>query len=395
MPLYIPRYYLNAKHIIGRIPGTSKLKLRLADFQMQFLNGLLSLARNSLYNKLPGSPDRILIFRTGSLGDSLCAIPAIRSISAAYPKASIDILTNAGKKNLIGLGQLLPSDGYREIIDYYGYSKKILFKLLKQKKYDLVIQLPQVDAGFLHLLRDLFFFRLIARAGFGWHLSQSKWFRKTQARYLRFSNEISRLQWLLYKESAIKVGQEKSILKPSIEDLEFVNKFISDASIHNTQGMLAIVVGAKRSQNRWPMDYFKKITEHFSTTYTIILIGSSEDNILVENLANIKNVLNTCGKFTPLQSAAAMSLCELTISNDTGPMHLSYAVGTPTIALFSSRDLPGKWYPPEGTNYVFRKENVHCEACFSEVCNNNICMQAILPEEVIELAEQVLKNDYS
>jgi heptosyltransferase-3 len=47
-----------------------------------------------------------------------------------------------------------------------------------------------------------------------------------------------------------------------------------------------------------------------------------------------------------------------TISNDTGPMHLSYAVGTPVIALFSSRDFPGIWYPPQdGYNVVIRAKS--------------------------------------
>jgi len=73
-------------------------------------------------------------------------------------------------------------------------------------------------------------------------------------------------------------------------------------------------------------------------------------------------------------------------------MHLSYAVGTMVIALFSSRDLPGKWYPSGKNNHVFRASNIHCEACFSETCNNNICMQAIQPSEVISCAEQLLNS---
>ena len=391
----IPKCYLDAHHLTGIVPRSAKVKLKLADIQMRFLNGLLDIVRNIIYRKLPDSPGRILIFRTGSLGDSLCAIPAIRGISAAYPNASIDILTNAGQKSLIGLGRLLPSEEYDEIIDYFGYSKKALLKLLRQKKYDFVIQLPQVDAGFSYLLRDLFFFRIIAPAGVGWHLSQIKSFRKTQARYLEFSNEINRLQWLVYKQSGIDVTQNRNILKPSSEDFEFVKKFINDASVQNTQGLLAVVVGAKPSQNRWPIANFRKVAEHFSTSYTIILIGSKDDDVLVESLMDIKNVLNTCGRFTPLQSAAAMNLCKLTISNDTGPMHLSYAVGTPTIALFSSRDLPGKWYPPNKMNHVFRTANVHCEACFSETCNNNICMKAILPHDIINCAEQLLLSSAS
>lgn len=386
------KYYLGAQQIANVIPAGSKLKLKLASFQMSFLNSILSIMRSIVYKKTPDQVSRILIFRTGSLGDSLCAIPSIRSIAATYPAAAIDILTNAGQKDLIGLGKLLPSVEYHEIINYYGYSKKELFKFLRGKEYDLIIQLPQVDARFRHLLRDLLFFRVIASAGFGWQVSQIKWFRKEQARYLQFSNEINRLQWLIHKQGGIQSRQQKNILTPSSEDLQFAQKFINDSGICNTKNLLAIVVGAKRPQNRWPIGYFRKVVEHFSDTYTIVLIGSKDDNELVKELTAIKNVINACGRLTPLQSAAAISFCVLTISNDTGPMHLSYAVGTPTIAIFSSRDLPGKWYPPTTNNYVFRAQEIPCEACFSETCGNNICMQAILPQQVIESAERLLQS---
>ncbi len=62
-------------------------------------------------------------------------------------------------------------------------------------------------------------------------------------------------------------------------------------------------------------------------------------------------------------------------------MHLSYAVGTPVIGIFSSRDFQKKWFPPEG-NIALRNNNVPCSLCFSETCNNNICMQGISLEEV-------------
>jgi ADP-heptose:LPS heptosyltransferase len=84
---------------------------------------------------------------------------------------------------------------------------------------------------------------------------------------------------------------------------------------------------------------------------------------------------------SPAQSAVLLSKCVIAISNDTGPMHLSYVVKTPVIGIFSSRDFQQKWFPPEG-NMALRNYNVHCSLCFSESCSNNICMQGIPLEEV-------------
>ncbi|MBS1749981.1 MAG: glycosyltransferase family 9 protein [Bacteroidetes bacterium] len=329
------------------------------------------------------NPKKILIFRTGSIGDSICAIPSIIAVGRTFPEASVDILTNAGKENLVGLFYLLNPKHYRKIIDYYGVSKRELFKLLRKEKYDLVIQLPQVDASFTSLCRDMLVYRCICSSGIGWFVSQLRLFTKTQSKYLIFPNENSRLLGYLRENRFLTDGVEAE-LNIQQEDKDVVNSLFREENINGTDKKLCMVIGAKRPQNRWPIEYFVKVAEYFSLKFKIILIGGSEDSKLAKPLLHIPNLINFCGKLTPMQSAAVLSLCDITLSNDTGPMHMSYTVGTPTIALFSSRDLPGKWYPPEkNNNYIFRTNNVKCQGCLSETCNDNICMKAIMPEKII------------
>jgi heptosyltransferase-2 len=80
-----------------------------------------------------------------------------------------------------------------------------------------------------------------------------------------------------------------------------------------------------------------------------------------------------------------MGRCKVVVSNDTGPMHLAYAAGTPVVALFSSRDYPEHWFPPENSgNTTLRLYDVHCSICLSDTCTNNICMKRITPDEVIQ-----------
>lgn len=370
------------------VPFLPLLSLRLADTVMSIQNGILDLCRWLLYKKNP-NPKHILIFRTGSLGDSICSIPSIKSIGEYFPKAKIDILTNAGRANLVGLPYLLPPTYYQKIIDYSGYSKKELLNILKTENYDLVIQLTQVDAGFISLLRDLFVFRFVAASGWGWKRSQSKLFRQTQARWLEFDNEPTRLKKILATQGIV-TKQEGTILNCDAEIVAAAADFIASLNIPAGRKMIAVVTGSKRLQNRWPIESFRKLIEVLAADYAIVLVGSKEEEELVQPLLSVPNTYNACGKLLPMQSAALLQKAVLTISNDTGPMHLSYAVGTPTIALFSSRDLPGKWYPEGKKNIVFRTYGVHCEACFSETCSNNICMQAIKADEVIAAAKSLL-----
>ncbi|MCP3929098.1 MAG: glycosyltransferase family 9 protein, partial [Bacteroidetes bacterium] len=82
----------------------------------------------------------------------------------------------------------------------------------------------------------------------------------------------------------------------------------------------------------------------------------------------------------------------LTLSNDTGPMHLSYAVGTPVVAIFSTWQFSGWWFPPnDGLNQIVRAKNVPCAICMKEPCSHDsFCMEKITIEEVIEKIELIL-----
>lgn len=369
------------------------IKLWVIIAHYRFSNVVLNLLQRLLFSR-GKTPDRILIFRTGSLGDNLCAIPSIVAIREQYPSAELDILANAGSTNLVTFNKLLDPAYYDTIIDYFGYSKKMLFSLLREKKYDLIIYLPQTGASFFRLIRDMIFFRVIARSGFGWQRSTINYFRQTQEKFIVFDNEIARLNKLLSRHG-ITVKDSNFLLNIQPGDHQIVDDYFCKHGITEERINIAVVVGAKRPQNRWPVSYFREVISHFSNRYNIVLVGGPEDKELTKAFAGMENVYDCCGFFTPVQSALALRKCYMTISNDTGPMHLSYAVGTPTIALFSSRDFPGKWFPPESEiNKVFRTPGVSCSLCLSETCKNNICMQAIHPAGVIEQAEQLLQINF-
>jgi ADP-heptose:LPS heptosyltransferase len=147
-------------------------------------NTFIRCLRFLLFGATPKQVSKILIFRTGSLGDSICALPAIAQIKKQYPEAKLDILTNAGASNLVSIQKLLHENVYNEIIDYYGSSVPELTKQVKNNCYDLIIELPQYDVSFFRLVRNMIFFRLKTgiKKGFGWQLDNIKWFKKAQYR---------------------------------------------------------------------------------------------------------------------------------------------------------------------------------------------------------------------
>jgi ADP-heptose:LPS heptosyltransferase len=72
-------------------------------------------------------------------------------------------------------------------------------------------------------------------------------------------------------------------------------------------------------------------------------------------------------------------------------MHLASAVGTPTIAIFSSRNMPGIWFPTGNEGNIFYN-NVDCRGCGLEVCiaRQQRCIREISPAAVAVRVDAIL-----
>jgi len=359
------------------------LKTRWVKIVLASQNVVIQTVRTFLFTS-GGEKHKILIFRTGSIGDSVCAFPAFVAIREHYKYSQVDILTNAGGGNLVSLDKLLSIDYYDAFIDYSRQSFLVLWKIIKNKKYDLIIELPQDQVSLLTELRNMFFFRTAGiRSGWGWQVNTCFSFRQTQEKTRGFVSETNRLMTILKANGVLSKTAVVYPLNVQEEDFETARRNLKEAfSSYDHRGLVALVPGAKRPQNRYPLDRFVELAKWLvAKQYNVVVIGGPEDIERGARLAFSAEVISFCGKVSPIMSAALISHCKVCISNDTGPMHLAYAVGTPVIGLFSSRDFPNKWFPPQG-NIALRNNHVHCSLCLSETCQNNICMQGIPIEEI-------------
>lgn len=382
---------LGADHLKAALPANEARKIKLAASGLAFMNLVLRGLQKLLYKKIK-DPKKILVFRTGSLGDSVCATPALQLIRTHYPGAHISLLSNAGGKSLVSPENVIDPGLYNDMIDYLGLSLRHLLQLLRKQKFDMVIQLPQVEAPFLRLIRDIFFLRMVAPAGWGWKTSRILLFRKQLEKYVFYPNEAQRLLWIC-SDNGLEATDTAFRLNFTNEDQQIVNDYFNAQSLDGKQ-VIAIAVGANSVKNRWPIKYFAEVINHFRVSNPVLLVGGPEDNALVEPFVKLPGVYNCCGIFTPMQSALLIKKSSLAITNDTGPLHLSYAVGTPLIGLFAARDFYGKWFPPlQSVHRVFRTPDVACSLCFFKPCDDNICMKAILPGTVIKAAEELIESE--
>ncbi|WP_019615994.1 glycosyltransferase family 9 protein [Psychromonas ossibalaenae] len=146
----------------------------------------------------------------------------------------------------------------------------------------------------------------------------------------------------------------------------------------------------------WPSSHWqvlaKNLAETYKETHQVILIGSPEEKLLVdviEKEAADKELLNLCGKTTISELITLIENAAGIITTDTGPSHIASAVNTPVFAIIGPNDYRQTGPYSHAGNYVeIISLALPCSPCLPDgsikQCTNNICMQELQPQLVMQ-----------
>jgi ADP-heptose:LPS heptosyltransferase len=129
---------------------------------------------------------------------------------------------------------------------------------------------------------------------------------------------------------------------------------------------------------------------------TVLLTGAEDERELVERILNAvlvetrPQVHSLAGTLPFPALCALIEAADLTITNNTGPMHISAAVKTPVVALFALTNPPeqwGPWHVPHRLLHV----DVPCRICYSRVCPyQHECLSLVSPRMVVDAAGELV-----
>ncbi len=152
---------------------------------------------------------------------------------------------------------------------------------------------------------------------------------------------------------------------------------------------IVLNIGATKEANKWMPEYFAELNDAVYETFGVqsVLTGGPEDVLFSEEIVTLckTKILNFTGKTTIGVLTELLRNAMYTISCDTGPMHMSVAVGTKTIGLFGP-SAPERTGPYK--SQVIQK-NIACSPCNKKECEimefiQPECMKLITPEDVIK-----------
>lgn len=354
---------------------------------------------------------RILAIRLDNLGDVLVTTPAIHAIRESLPRAEITLLASrvgaqAGRLNpdiddvivyeapWMDPWHRLPQDSARE---------QAMVALLRERRFDGAIifgsfRQSALPAAYLCYLADIPLRLAASIDGPGSLLT-------TRHKHPeRMMHEAERGLDLV---GAIGLHAKARDLVLHVPDearglLEFRFPMLGGANDRRTgtarRPLIVLHPGCSMPARTYPWELYAEVADLLAERLgaTIALTGSGDERELVERIydrmgpASREQALVLGGPLSFEEFCALIQLADLTITNNTGPMHISAAVKTPVVALFALTNPPEQWGPWRVPHRMLNHE-VPCRLCYSRICPyGHECLRLVSPEMVAAAAAELL-----
>jgi heptosyltransferase-2 len=361
------------------------------------------------------SQRRILIRGVNWLGDAVMALPALQRLREALPEAELTILVQEKLSPLfVGDPRFKTVETFRPKEGVFAIGRR-----LRQKKFDTALILPNSPRSAL----EMFIAGIPERIGFArpwrrWLLThpvaarhQRKAMRKLSTLEVesRIAKNPERGASLYvspgnasdhqihdYLKLASVLGANPAPVAPRLflseQEKTEARKFISSRLPGSAnQLIVGINPGAEYGPaKRWPVEKFAATVREFNKRGMLarwVLFGGESDRVTCEAIERLAGfpMLNLAGETTLRQLVGLLSQCQVLVTNDTGPMHVAAAVGTPVVVPYGSTSpaLTGPGLPGEAAHQLIVAQ-VGCSPCFRRTCPIDFrCMNAITPDHVI------------
>lgn len=330
------------------------------------------------------NPRKILVFRKSSLGDVILTLPVLEALMNHFPQAEIDYFTKARYACLVqhhpGVDNVITFDDNRTFRE--------ALKRIGSHSYDLLVDLQSnFQSWFI-----AFNMRGGRKIRYGRRrLAREMIVRRPQIKF-RVDHTINAYLRAL-RPLGVNVAPSPPVLALPEDAIEFADRFLDKSIPHECTNLVAVCPGARYPEKRWPRQSFRQACERLLVDdSTGLLVVSSEDDDLPEDLGLEHPRLAVVRDFDLMNLAALLRRCRVALTNDSGIMHLSCAAGTPVVAIF------GPTSPRLGFAPALPGSRVICDDVFCSPCSlhgqrpcrqrEKYCFENITVDRVIaELAQ--------
>ena len=198
----------------------------------------------------------------------------------------------------------------------------------------------------------------------------------------------------LVEAIGIPVNSRIPTMAPLDDDIARAGELLAAAGVGEGR-FICLFPGARYGPaKRWPAGRFGLLGDRIADKFDcdIIIAGGRQERSACQAVERSMSarVHNLCGKTDLPVLMGLIWLSSGVVSNDSGGMHLSAALGKPVVGLFFSTD--PTWTGPVSANSVALYKATDCSPCFERDCpRGNICTETIGEDEVLEALRRVAR----
>ncbi len=330
---------------------------------------------------------KILLIKLRGIGDVILSTIVLENLKNNFPNAEIDYLTEKPSEQLIS--------GLREIDSVYLFSDKSLtgrlnlIKEIRKEKYDLILDF------YSNPFTAQVTFTSGAKYRAGYPLKGRKYAYNLFGPKERGKYHAADLHLEFLKMLGIEVINQNLKCDFGNDAKSFAKKYVEE-NISNEKLLLGISPSGGWASKKCDPVKFAEIADAAAEKYdcnVLVVWGPGDEKECDEIISKTKCNSVKAPATNIRQMAALISECDFLIANDSGPMHISTAVGTPTLSLHGPTD--PKLQGPYGNKHEWiNKSDLHCIICNLLECPyNHECFMELKIEDVLERIDSLLNKN--
>lgn len=339
-------------------------------------------------------PKRILVIRLDRLGDVILSTPVLEALRRRFPHAFIAMMVRPVCREVV---QGNPSLNEVILYDKDGKHRSVRRTIrfawrLRRCDFDTALILhPTTRSHWIPWLAGI-----PVRVGY-----DRKSGRLLTHRLPHRKQEGAKHEAVYTLELLAPFGIVPATPKPFVPihpaAATRVEEMLLASAVLPSRPLVAIHPSASCISKRWETSRFAQVADRLiqERRVEVCLVAGGADASFAAAVANAMRqpALNFAGRLSVGELAALLKRCRLLISNDSGPVHVAAAVGTPVVDLFgrNQRGLSPLRWGPLGEGHVILHKEVGCVTCLAHHCDIHfLCLTSLTTDEVYRAALTLL-----
>jgi heptosyltransferase II len=341
--------------------------------------------------------ERILVRGTNWIGDAVMSAPALRRLRTSFPGAHITLLAPPRTAELFEDSPYLD-----ELFPYHRSQKGVsaffdAVKSIRRRDIDLAVLFQNAfEAALLTMLGGVplrIGFAEQGRSAMLTHRLRRGAQHRGRHQVHDYLDIVAECERACMRTPAPEPPQSLPVLTASPRQIEAARELLPQAGTESSLPLLITLnAGATNSQaKQWPPERFAALADRLTQTTggRIALIGAASERETAQNVIDCMKTTgaqNLAGKSSMPALLGLLALSDLVVSNDTGPAHISAALGRPTLTLFGPTN-EFETAPMGRFAELIRVEGIECARCMHRECPiDHRCMTRLSPDDVFERA---------